>query len=86
MGGQRGTWVSGLIIRVMALKGRALYQYGVGGRGVCRLKKIFGNSPCQFLMSGGENYFFIRHSKIVFFFFPFFKMLSLYIIKNQKIL
>ena len=65
MGGQRGTWVSGLIIRVMALKGRALYQYGVGGRGVCRLKKIFGNSPCQFLMSGGVSYFFIRHIKIV---------------------
>ena len=33
MGGQRGTWVSGLIIRVMALKGRALCQYGVGGGG-----------------------------------------------------
>ena len=83
MGGQRGTWVSGLIIRVMALKGRALYQYGVGGGGVCRLKKIFGNSPCQFLMSGGENYFFIRHSKIVYdLVLRYVKMSSLYIIKK----
>ena len=48
----------------MALNSRALYQYGAGGGGgVCWLKKIFGNSPCQFSMSGGESYFCIRYIK-----------------------
>ena len=47
MGRQRGIWVSGLIIRVMALKSRAIYQYGVGGGGgVVDKKKDFGNLPC----------------------------------------
>ena len=71
----------------MALNSRALYQYGAGGGGGgMSIKKIFGNSPCQFSMSGGESYFFIRYIKIVYFFLKKKKMLSLYIIKIQKIL
>ena len=55
------------IIRVIALNSRALYQYGVGGGGGMSIKKKnFGNSPCQFLMLGGESYSFIRHIKIVY--------------------
>ena len=47
MGRQRGIWVSGLIIRVMALKSRAIYQYGVGkGGGGLSIKKGFGNPSC----------------------------------------
>ena len=51
--GQHGIQVSGLIIRFMALKSRAMYQYGVGeGGGLSIKKKDFGNPPCQLLMSG----------------------------------
>ena len=46
MGRQLGIWVSGLIIRVMALKSRAIYQYGVGGGGGLSIKKGFGNPSC----------------------------------------
>ena len=51
--------MSGLIIRVMALKNRAMYQYGVGGGGgVVDKKKDFGNSPCKVLMMGVRIKFF----------------------------
>ena len=44
--GQRGIQVSGLIIRFMALKSRAMYQYGVGGGGgVVDKKKISATPP-----------------------------------------
>ena len=53
--------MSGLIIRVMALKCRAMYQYGVGGGGGgLSIKKVFDNSPCKMSMSGVRNNFFIR--------------------------
>ena len=60
MGGQRGTWVSGLIIRVMALKSRAMYQYGVGGGGCLSIKKRFRQPPLSIVDVGGVSYFFIR--------------------------
>ena len=51
--------MSGLIIRVMALKYRAMYQYGVGG-GVVDKKKISTTPPvkCRIVDVGGENKFF----------------------------
>ena len=45
MGRQRSIWVSGLIIRVMALKSRAIYQYGVGGGGGVVDKKKGSATP-----------------------------------------
>ena len=57
MGGQRSIQVSGLIIRFIALKSRAMYQYGVGGGGLSKEKKNFGNPPCQLLMSGVKVFF-----------------------------
>ena len=33
MGWQRSPWVSGLIVRIIELKNKALSQYGVGGGG-----------------------------------------------------
>ena len=61
MGRQRSIWVSGLIIRVMALKSRAIYQYGVGGGGgVCRFKKRVRQPLLLIVDVGGVSYFFIR--------------------------
>ena len=47
--------MSGLIIRVIALKNRALSQYGVGGGGGLLIKKDFGNPPCKVWNSGVGN-------------------------------
>ncbi len=35
-------------LRFIALKSRALTQYGGGRGGFCRKKKDFGKPPCQF--------------------------------------
>ena len=56
MGGQRSIQVSGLIIRFIALKSRAMYQYGVGG-GVVDKKK-FRQPPLSIVDVRGVSYFF----------------------------
>ena len=55
--GQRGIQVSGLIIRFMALKSRAMYQYGEGG-GVVDKKKDFSNPHVNCLFRGCELLFY----------------------------
>ena len=50
--------MSGLIIRTIALKNRALSQYGVGGGELSIKKKDFGNSPCKVWMVGVGIEFF----------------------------
>ena len=57
--GQRGIQVSGLIIRFMALKSRAMYQYGVGGGGGVVDKKRFRQPPLSIVDVGGVSYYFI---------------------------
>ena len=59
MGGQHSTYVSGQIIRIIALKNRALYQYGVGGGGFVD-KKRYRQPPLSIVDVGGVSYFFIR--------------------------
>ena len=46
-GGQRGIWGRGKI-RFIALKIRAMSQYGGGMGGVLSIKKDFDKPPCQF--------------------------------------
>ena len=58
--GQRGIQVSGLIIRFMALKSRAMYEYGVEGGGVVDKKKRFRQPPLSIVDVGGVSYYFIR--------------------------
>ena len=61
--------MSGQIIRIIALKNRALYQYGVGGGGgVVNIKKNFGNTPCKVWMVGvGSEFFNLVILKIIIF-------------------
>ena len=59
MGGQRSTTVSGQLIRIIALKNRALYQYGVGGGGLS-IKKRYRQPPLSIVDVSGVSYFFIR--------------------------
>ena len=57
MGGQRSTEVSGQIIRIIALKNRALYQYGVGGGGGggLSIKKRIRQPPLLIVDVGGVS-------------------------------
>ena len=68
MGGQRGTWVSGPIIRVMALKSRAMSQYGGrrGGGGVVSKIKRFRQTPLSNIDVMGRNYYFKKYCKILY--------------------
>ena len=59
MGGQRSIQVSGLIIRVIALKSRAVSQYGGGrGGGLVENKKISADPPVKYRCCREEVFFF----------------------------
>ena len=50
MGGQRGT-LGRVKLRIIALKSRAMSQYGGGMGGVLQIRKEFGKPPCKFVYS-----------------------------------